>query len=97
MHRKIMKTAAATGLYPLAIGTDALVCPSPGPSALYFLPYTPEGKPVPSRFRLGVSPGMIKHQGTRTVLWAEEQFEQHSGVFKSPTTSRTTAPPPKEE
>ncbi|MGJ5756556.1 telomere-associated protein Tap [Streptomyces puniciscabiei] len=81
MHRKIMKTAAATDLYPVAIGTDALVYPSPGPGPLDFLPYTPEGKPVPGTFRLGVSPGMIKHQGTRTVLWAEEQFEQHGGVF----------------
>ncbi|MER6075391.1 helix-turn-helix transcriptional regulator [Streptomyces sp. NPDC001817] len=81
MHRKIMKTAAATDLYPVAIGTDALVYPSPGPSPLDFLPYTPEGKPVPGTFRLGVSPGMIKHQGTQTVLWAEEQFEQHGGVF----------------
>jgi hypothetical protein len=81
MHRKIMKTAAATDRYPVAIGTDALVYPSPGPSPLDFLPYTPEGKPVPGTFRLGVSPGMIKHQGTRTVLWAEEQFEQHGGVF----------------
>ncbi|MGW7528762.1 telomere-associated protein Tap [Streptomyces sp. NPDC054783] len=81
MHRKIMKTAAATDLYPVAIGTDALVYPSPGPSPLDFLPCTPEGKPVPGTFRLGVSPGMIKHQGTRSVLWAEEQFEQHGGVF----------------
>ncbi|MEU7305706.1 helix-turn-helix domain-containing protein [Streptomyces sp. NPDC007206] len=81
MHRKIMKTAAATDRYPVAIGTDALVYPSPGPSPLDFLPYTPEGKPVPGTFRLGVSPGMIKHQGTQTVLWAEEQFEQHGGVF----------------
>jgi hypothetical protein len=24
---------------------------------------------------------MVKHQGTPTVLWAEEQFEEHSGVF----------------
>ncbi|MGQ5640810.1 MULTISPECIES: telomere-associated protein Tap [unclassified Streptomyces] len=81
IHRKLMKTAAAADLYPVAIGTDAIVYPSPGPSPLDVLPHTPEGKPVPGAFRLGVSPGMVKHQGTQTVLWAEEQFEEHGGVF----------------
>ncbi|MGW7353710.1 telomere-associated protein Tap [Streptomyces sp. NPDC054784] len=81
MHRKLLKTAAAADLYPVAIGTDAVVYPSPGPSPLDVLPHTPEGKPAPGTFRLGVSPGMVKHQGTRTVLWAEEQFEQAGGVF----------------
>ncbi|WP_307788457.1 telomere-associated protein Tap [Streptomyces actinomycinicus] len=81
LHRKLMKTAAAAGLYPVAIGTDAIVYPSPGPSPLDVLPFTPEGKPVPGTFRLGISPGMVKHQGTKTVLWAEEQFEEHGGVF----------------
>ncbi|MEU7384138.1 MULTISPECIES: telomere-associated protein Tap [unclassified Streptomyces] len=81
IHRKLMKTAAAAGLYPVAIGTDAIVYPSPGPSPLDVLPHTPEGKPVPGGFRLGISPGMVKHQGTQTVLWAEEQFEEHGGVF----------------
>ncbi|MFC7897521.1 telomere-associated protein Tap [Streptomyces sp. NPDC057381] len=81
LHRKLMKTAAAAGLYPVAIGTDAVVYPSPGPSPLDVLPHTSEGKPVPGGFRLGVSPGMVKHQGTRTVLWAEERFEEQGGVF----------------
>ncbi|MFJ8195233.1 telomere-associated protein Tap [Streptomyces sp. NPDC096094] len=81
LHRKLMKTAAAADLYPVAIGTDAVVYPSPGPSPLDVLPHTPEGKPVPGTFRLGISPGMVKHQGTRTVLWAEEQFEEQGGVF----------------
>ncbi|MET8459299.1 telomere-associated protein Tap [Streptomyces parvulus] len=81
LHRKLMKTAAAADLYPVAIGTDAVVYPSPGPSPLDVLPRTPEGKPVPGTFRLGISPGMVKHQGTRTVLWAEEQFEEQGGVF----------------
>ncbi|WP_431329815.1 telomere-associated protein Tap [Streptomyces sp. IPPR8] len=81
MHRKMLKTAAAAGVYPVAIGTDALVYPSPGPSPLDFLPYTPDGKPAPGSFRLGVSPGMVKHQGTQTVLWAEQQFEEQGGVF----------------
>ncbi|MET9078600.1 helix-turn-helix transcriptional regulator [Streptomyces sp. NPDC004232] len=81
LHRKLMKTAAAADLYPVAIGTDAIVYPSPGPSPLDVLPHTDEGKPVPGGFRLGISPGMVKHQGTQTVLWAEEQFEEHGGVF----------------
>ncbi|MFE6288230.1 telomere-associated protein Tap [Streptomyces sp. NPDC057877] len=81
MHRKILKTAAATGRYPVAIGTDCIVYPSSGPSPLDVLPYTDEGKPVPGTFRLGVSPGMVKHQGTQTVLWAEAQFEEAGAVF----------------
>ncbi|MFB7552577.1 telomere-associated protein Tap [Streptomyces sp. NPDC056154] len=81
LHRKLMKTAAAADLYPVAIGTDAIVYPSPGPSPLDVLPHTPEGKPAPGTFRLGVSPGMVKHQGTQTVLWAEQLFEERGGVF----------------
>ncbi|WP_331762210.1 helix-turn-helix domain-containing protein (plasmid) [Streptomyces sp. NBC_01520] len=81
LHRKLMKTAAAADLYPVAIGTDAIVYPSSGPSPLDVLPHTPEGKPAPGTFRLGVSPGMVKHQGTETVLWAEQQFEERGGVF----------------
>ncbi|WP_060887529.1 telomere-associated protein Tap [Streptomyces caniscabiei] len=81
LHRKLMKTAAAADLYPVSIGTDAIVYPSPGPSPLDVLPHTPEGKPAPGTFRLGVSPGMVKHQGTQTVLWAEAQFEERGGVF----------------
>ncbi|MEH0415997.1 telomere-associated protein Tap [Streptomyces sp. B21-083] len=81
LHRKLMKTAAAADLYPVSIGTDAIVYPSPGPSPLDVLPHTPEGKPAPGTFRLGVSPGMVKHQGTQTVLWAEQLFEEHGGVF----------------
>ncbi len=81
LHRNRMKTAAAADLYPVAIGTDAIAYPSPGPSPLDVLPHTDEGKPVPGTFRLGISPGMVKHQGTQTVLWAEEQFEERGGVF----------------
>lgn len=81
MHRKLMKTAAAADLYPVAIGTDAIAYPSSGPSPLDVLPYTDEGKPAPGTFRLGISPGMVKHQGTQTVLWAEQQFEEADGVF----------------
>ena len=81
IHRKLMKTAAAAALYPVAIGTDAIVYPSTGPSPLDVLPYTDEGKPAPGTFRIGISPGMVKHQGTQTVLWAEQQFEEAGAVF----------------
>ncbi|QZZ32422.1 telomere-associated protein Tap [Streptomyces sp. ST1015] len=81
IHRKLLKTAALAGVYPVAIGTDAIVYPSEGPSPLDVLPHTTDGKPLPGGFRLGVSPGMVKHQGTRTVLWAEEQFEEAGTVF----------------
>ncbi|MFD5898584.1 telomere-associated protein Tap [Streptomyces sp. NPDC060366] len=80
MHRKMRKVAAAADLYPVAVGTDCVVYPSDGPSPLDFLPQTPEGKPLPGGFRLGVSPGMVKHEGTQSVLWAEEQYEKHGLV-----------------
>ncbi|MEV7160243.1 helix-turn-helix transcriptional regulator [Streptomyces misionensis] len=92
LHRKLMKTAAAADRYPVAIGTDAIVYPSPGPSPLDVLPYTPEGKPVPGTFRLGVSPGMVKHQGTQTVLWAESQFEERGEVFNIANLIKTADP-----
>ncbi|MBT2446201.1 helix-turn-helix domain-containing protein [Streptomyces sp. ISL-43] len=81
MHRKMMKTAAAADVYPVAIGTDCIVYPSDGPSPLDFLPYTPDGKPVTGTFRLGVSPGMVKWEGTQTVLWAEQKIEELGGLF----------------
>ncbi|MFF5938902.1 telomere-associated protein Tap [Streptomyces sp. NPDC012508] len=80
MHRKMMRVAAAADIYPVAIGTDCVVYPSDGPSPMDFLPRTPDGKPVPGGFRLGVSPGMVKHEGTQTTLWAEEQYEKHGLV-----------------
>ncbi|GGY79103.1 transcriptional regulator [Streptomyces omiyaensis] len=92
LHRKLMKTAAAADLYPTSIGTDAIVYPSPGPSPLDLLPTTPEGKPVPGGFRLGVSPGMVKHQGTQTVLWAEQLFEERGGVFNISNLIKTADP-----
>ncbi|MFE9174023.1 telomere-associated protein Tap [Streptomyces kebangsaanensis] len=76
MHRKIIKHAAFTGQYPAAILSDCAVYASDGPSPLDFLPYR-DGKPLPGGFRLGVSPGMVKHEGTQTVLWSEEVREQY--------------------
>ncbi|TJZ94632.1 telomere-associated protein Tap [Actinacidiphila oryziradicis] len=76
MHRKMLKHAAATGQYPVAILSDCAVYAADGPSPLDFLPYS-DGKPLPGGFRLGVSPGMVKHEGTQTTLWAEGVREQY--------------------
>ncbi|MEU1434462.1 helix-turn-helix transcriptional regulator [Streptomyces sp. NPDC005786] len=76
MHRKMLKLADATGQYPLAVLSDCAVYASDGPSPLDFLPYK-DGKPLPGGFRLGVSPGMVKHEGTQSTLWAESVHEQH--------------------
>ncbi|ELS50343.1 telomere-associated protein Tap [Streptomyces viridochromogenes] len=77
MYRKIVKHAAFTGQYPVAILSDCAVYAADGPSPLDFLPYR-DGKPLPGGWRLGVSPGMVKHEGTQTVLWGEgvrDQFD----------------------
>ncbi len=71
LHRKILKHAAHTGQYPVAILSDCVVYAADGPSPLDFLPY-PGGKPLPGGFKLGVNPGLVKHEGTQSVLWGEE-------------------------
>ncbi|MEU9484180.1 helix-turn-helix domain-containing protein [Streptomyces decoyicus] len=73
-HRKLMAWARA-GLFPVAILSDCAVYLSHGPSPLDFMPHTPEGKPLPGGFRLGVSPGMVKHEGTRDFLWLAQTIE----------------------
>ncbi|MFJ9634884.1 telomere-associated protein Tap [Streptomyces sp. NPDC101175] len=75
MHRKIVKHAAFTGQYPVAILSDCAVYASDGPSPLDFLPYR-GGKPLPGGFKLGVNPGLVKHEGTQSVLWGEGVREQ---------------------
>ncbi|MCJ0871701.1 helix-turn-helix transcriptional regulator [Streptomyces sp. AP-93] len=76
MHRKMQKLATAAGLYPIAVLSDCAVYLSDGPSPLDFLPRTPEGKPLPGGFRLGVSPGMVKHEGTQPLLWAVQLLDE---------------------
>jgi hypothetical protein len=94
MHRKMLKTALATqagpaptgavvfgeeALLPIALATDCVVYPAAGPSPLDVLPYDAAGKPAPGTFRLGVSPGMVKHEGTQPLFWAVELLEaQHN-------------------
>nr|WP_033273426.1 helix-turn-helix transcriptional regulator [Actinospica acidiphila] len=75
MHRKIVKHAAFTGQYPVAILSDCAVYASDGPSPLDFLPYR-DGTPLPGGFKLGVNPGLVKHEGTQSVLWGEGIREQ---------------------
>ncbi|MEU3256116.1 helix-turn-helix transcriptional regulator [Streptomyces sp. NPDC006997] len=70
MHRKIVKHAAFTGQYPVAVLSDCAVYASDGPSPLDFLPYR-DGKPLPGGFKLGVNPGLVKWEGTQSVLWGE--------------------------
>ncbi|MCX4911941.1 helix-turn-helix domain-containing protein [Streptomyces sp. NBC_00878] len=76
MHRKMLKLAHHASLYPVAILSDCAVYASDGPSPLDFLPHQ-DGKPLPGSFRLGVSPGMVKHEGTQNVLWAEGLLEEY--------------------
>ncbi|MFF1519728.1 telomere-associated protein Tap [Streptomyces sp. NPDC058305] len=75
LHRKIVKHAAFTGQYPVAVLSDCVVYAANGPSPLDFLPYR-EGKPLPGGFKLGINPGLVKHEGTQSVLWGEEVRER---------------------
>ncbi|TVZ76907.1 telomere-associated protein Tap [Streptomyces sp. BK340] len=75
MHRKIVKHAAFTGQYPVAVLSDCAVYASDGPSPLDFLPYR-DGKPLPGGFKLGINPGLVKWEGTQSVLWGEGVREQ---------------------
>ncbi|MEU9987810.1 helix-turn-helix domain-containing protein [Streptomyces sp. NPDC048045] len=76
MHRKMLKMAEFTGLYPLAVLSDCVVYPSPGRSALDFLPYSASGKPIPGAFRLGPTPGLAKVEGVQEMAWAVDLMEQ---------------------
>ncbi|RPF24736.1 telomere-associated protein Tap [Streptomyces sp. TLI_185] len=76
MHRKMLKTAEATGRYPLAVLSDCVVYPSPGRTPLDFLPYTASGKPMPGSFRLGATPGLAKLEGVQEMAWAVDLMEQ---------------------
>ncbi|MFF7976179.1 telomere-associated protein Tap [Streptomyces sp. NPDC007905] len=75
LHRKIVKHAAFTGQYPVAILSDCVVYAADGTSPLDFLPYR-DGKALPGGFKLGINPGLVKHEGTQSVLWGEEVRER---------------------
>ena len=55
----------------LALQPDCVVYAADGTSPLDFLPYR-DGKPLPGGFKLGINPGLVKHEGTQSVLWGEE-------------------------
>ncbi|MBB1254636.1 helix-turn-helix domain-containing protein [Streptomyces sp. OF3] len=76
MHRKMRAMAEKAGLFPLAVLSDCVVYPAPGPTPLDVLPHDPAtGKPLPGTFRLGVSPGMVKHEGTLPLWRCAELLE----------------------
>ncbi|AKZ53586.1 putative telomere associated protein [Streptomyces ambofaciens ATCC 23877] len=77
LHRKIVKHAAFTGRYPVAVLSDCVVYAADGSSPLDVLPYR-DGRPLPGGFKLGINPGLVKHEGTQSVLWGEgvrERFD----------------------
>ncbi|MFE0378090.1 telomere-associated protein Tap [Streptomyces inhibens] len=74
MHRK-MRKLASVGIFPVAVLSDCAVYLSHGPGPLDLLPYAEDGKPLPGGFRLGVSPGMVKHEGTQDFLWVAAMIE----------------------
>ncbi|AVZ77965.1 transcriptional regulator (plasmid) [Streptomyces lunaelactis] len=76
MHRKMLKLATAADLFPIAVLSDCAVYLSKGPGPLDFLPRTPDDKPLPGGFRLGVSPGMVKHEGTQELMWAVRMLDE---------------------
>ncbi|MEU5298593.1 telomere-associated protein Tap [Streptomyces umbrinus] len=76
MHRKLTNMVKLTGLYPLAVLSDCVVYPSPGPSPLDFLPYAASGKPQPGGFRLGPTPGLAKLEGVQPMTWAVDLMEK---------------------
>ncbi|MCX4673607.1 helix-turn-helix domain-containing protein [Streptomyces sp. NBC_01381] len=76
MHRKLLKMADMTGLYPLAVLSDCVVYPSPGRSPMDFLPYAASGKPQPGGFRLGPTPGLAKLEGVQEMSWAVDLMEK---------------------
>ena len=43
---------------------------------------------MPGSFRLGVSPGMVKHEGTQSVLWGADVLEQLGGDGKTANLAR---------
>lgn len=75
LHRKMVRHAAFTGQYPVAVLSDCVVYAADGTSPLDVLPYR-DGKPLPGGFKLGVNPGLVKHEGTQSVLWGEEVRER---------------------
>ncbi|RNG17859.1 telomere-associated protein Tap [Streptomyces botrytidirepellens] len=71
-HRKMRKTAQLTGRYPLAVLSDCVIYPAHEPTALDVVPHGDSGTGVSGAFRLGVTPGWVKEEGTRTIDWYQQ-------------------------
>ncbi|MFD9592058.1 telomere-associated protein Tap [Kitasatospora sp. NPDC059973] len=65
LHRKLRRMAGDTGLHCFAILSDCAVFASPGPGALDVLT-KPDGT-LTTSLRLGVSPGLVKFEGSRPM------------------------------
>ncbi|GAA2984351.1 hypothetical protein GCM10010519_18490 [Streptomyces lactacystinicus] len=65
LHRKLRKMAGDTGLRCFAVLSDCAVFAAPGPGALDILT-KPDGT-LTTSLRLGVSPGMVKFEGSRPM------------------------------
>ncbi|MFD8483622.1 telomere-associated protein Tap [Kitasatospora sp. NPDC059673] len=65
LHRKLRKMAADTGLHAIAVLSDCAVFAAPGPGALDILT-KPDGT-LTTSLRLGVSPGLVKFEGSRPM------------------------------
>ncbi|MFB7678305.1 helix-turn-helix transcriptional regulator [Kitasatospora purpeofusca] len=65
LHRKLRRMYAQTGLHAFAILSDCAVFASPGPGALDILT-RPDGT-LTTSLRLGVSPGLVKFEGSRPM------------------------------
>ncbi|MDY0816248.1 transcriptional regulator [Kitasatospora purpeofusca] len=65
LHRKPIRMHAHTGLHAFAVLSDCAVFAAPGPGALDVLT-RPDGT-LTTSLRLGVSPGHVKHEGSRPM------------------------------
>ncbi|MDY0816776.1 telomere-associated protein Tap [Kitasatospora purpeofusca] len=65
LHRKLRRMYADTGLHAFAILSDCAVFASPGPGALDVL--TKSDGTLTTSLRLGVSPGLVKFEGSRPM------------------------------
>ncbi|WP_344333682.1 telomere-associated protein Tap, partial [Kitasatospora putterlickiae] len=65
LHRKLRRMYADTGLHAFAVLSDCAVFAAPGPGALDILT-KPDGT-LTTSLRLGVSPGLVKFEGSRPM------------------------------
>ena len=70
MHRKMLKLADGAGLFPSPCCPTAPSTSPTAPARSTSCPARPTASRCPGGFRLGVSPGMVKHEGTQSLMWA---------------------------